>query len=264
VIYAGNASKSLAPGVRLGWLVVPGVHLDRVLEARAHGDWPSALDQLTLAELISSGGYDRHVRRMRIAYRRRRDRLLATVPRITGIDAGLHAVVDDERAVVRQARRWDLVIEGFDAYRFGPASRGPALVPGGPRLRCGPQPAVRAATHQSNGAVGTYGIPNAEGQRKLHGSGIWVFPTIHIFHRQSTVSAPSSILPSALLPKPFGDRMPNPSESTSSMMTDEVLSCLECSRSWVDVPERWRLYVTADTPPQLLLYCPHCARREFD
>ena len=56
VVYAGTASKSLAPGVRLGWLVVPGALLEPVLAARAHGDWPSALDQLTLAELIASGG----------------------------------------------------------------------------------------------------------------------------------------------------------------------------------------------------------------
>ncbi|MGN6798552.1 MAG: PLP-dependent aminotransferase family protein [Gaiellaceae bacterium] len=133
VVYAGTASKSLAPGVRLGWLVVPGELLDPVLAARAHGDWPSALDQLALAELFTSGGYDRHVRRMRITYRRRRDRLLATVQRVTGIDAGLHAVVEldeDEVAVVARARRLDVIVDGLDAYRFGPASRGPALVVG--------------------------------------------------------------------------------------------------------------------------------------
>ena len=133
VVYAGTASKSLAPGVRLGWLVVPGRAPRPVVGARAHGDWPSALDQLTLAELIDSGGYDRHVRRMRLAYRRRRDRLLATVQRVTGIDAGLHAVVEldeDEGDVVERARRADLVVEGLDAYRFGPIERGPALVVG--------------------------------------------------------------------------------------------------------------------------------------
>ena len=133
VVYAGTASKSLAPGVRLGWLVVPGALLDPVLGARAHGDWPSAIDQLTLAELIASGGYDRHVRRMRIAYRRRRDRLVATVERVTGIDAGLHAVVeldDDEADVVARARRLDLIVEGLDGYRFGSERRGPALVVG--------------------------------------------------------------------------------------------------------------------------------------
>jgi len=132
VIYAGTASKSLAPGVRLGWLVVPGPLLDPVLAARAHGDWPSAIDQLTLAELIASGGYDRHVRRMRIAYRRRRDQLASVVDGVRGIDAGLHAIVevDDERAVVERARRHDLIVEGLDAYRFGPSAHGPALVVG--------------------------------------------------------------------------------------------------------------------------------------
>jgi GntR family transcriptional regulator/MocR family aminotransferase len=133
VVYAGTASKSLAPGVRLGWLVVPGALIEPVLAARAHGDWPSAIDQLTLAALIESGGYDRHVRRMRIAYRRRRDRLLATVARVTGIDAGLHAVVEvdaDEASVVARARHHDLLLEGLDEYRFGDRSRGPALVVG--------------------------------------------------------------------------------------------------------------------------------------
>jgi GntR family transcriptional regulator/MocR family aminotransferase len=133
VVYAGTASKSLAPGVRLGWLVVPGELLEPVLAARAHGDWPSALDQLTLAELIASGGYDSHVRKMRIAYRRRRDRLLAAVRGVTGIDAGLHAVVEldeDEAVVVERARRLDLIVEGLDAYRFGRPRRGPGLVVG--------------------------------------------------------------------------------------------------------------------------------------
>jgi GntR family transcriptional regulator/MocR family aminotransferase len=133
VVYAGTASKSLAPGVRLGWLVLPGPLLEPVLAARAHGDWPGALDQLTLAELIESGRYDRHVRRLRLVYRRRRDRLAASVPRLAGIDAGLHAVValdEDERPVVERAQRRDLLLEGLEAYRFGGAARGPALVVG--------------------------------------------------------------------------------------------------------------------------------------
>jgi GntR family transcriptional regulator/MocR family aminotransferase len=70
---------------------------------------------------------------MRIAYRRRRDRLVGAVERVTGIDAGLHAVVeldDDEADVVARARRLDLIVEGLDAYRFGPEPRAPALVVG--------------------------------------------------------------------------------------------------------------------------------------
>ena len=133
VIYAGTASKSLAPGVRLGWLVLPPELVEPAASARAHGDWPGTLDQLTLAELIESGGYDRHVRRMRLVYRRRRDRLAATVPGVTGIDAGLHALVEleeEEAAVLTRARGRDLLLEGLEEYRFGPSRRGPALVIG--------------------------------------------------------------------------------------------------------------------------------------
>ncbi len=135
VVYAGTASKSLAPGLRLGWLVVPPRMLDAVTAGLAAG--PSALDQLTLAEFIASGGYDRQVRRARLAYRRRRDRLAAALHRqgryVTGIAAGLQAVVelpgtDTERAVVAGASRHGLAIDGLECYRAegGPAGDGRA------------------------------------------------------------------------------------------------------------------------------------------
>ncbi len=100
VAYAGTASKTLAPGVRLGWLVLPADLVDDVAAAKAAADrQTSALDQLTLAELIGSGGYDRHIRRCRLMYRRRRDRLVALLReraphmRVTGVAAGMHAVL---------------------------------------------------------------------------------------------------------------------------------------------------------------------------
>src|SRR5439155_761250 len=132
-----SASKTLAPGVRLGWLVPPAHLLDDVVAAKAAADRQSgALDQLTLAELITSGGYDRHVRHCRLAYRRRRDRLVALlharVPpvRVTGIAAGLHAVVElpstvDEREVVAMAAERGLALHGLSAFGGRP---GPALV----------------------------------------------------------------------------------------------------------------------------------------
>ena len=94
VVYAGTASKSLAPGLRLGWLVLPAQLVDEVAEVKnAAGRLSSSLDQLTLAEFIGSGGYDQQVRRVRLAYRRRRDRLVAALRRqapqvrVTGIAA---------------------------------------------------------------------------------------------------------------------------------------------------------------------------------
>ena len=131
VIYAGTASKSLAPSLRLGWLVVPPRLLDAVTAELAAG--PSALDQLTLAEFITSGGYDRQIRRARLAYRRRRDRLADALHRrglrVSGIAAGLHAVLELsgaslERAALSQASQHGLAIEGLESYRADPDDDG--------------------------------------------------------------------------------------------------------------------------------------------
>src|SRR5262249_60872458 len=73
VVYAGTASKSLAPGLRLGWLVLPADLVDEVVAVKsAAGRLSSSLDQLTLAEFLASGAYDRQGRRVRLAYRRPR------------------------------------------------------------------------------------------------------------------------------------------------------------------------------------------------
>jgi GntR family transcriptional regulator/MocR family aminotransferase len=126
VIYAGTASKSLAPGLRLGWLVVPPRLLDAVTAELAAG--PSGLDQLTLAEFIISGGYDRQIRRARLAYRHRRDRLTTVLHevglRASGIAAGLHAVIDFSRTsqecdAMAQGAEHGLALDGLARYRAG-------------------------------------------------------------------------------------------------------------------------------------------------
>jgi GntR family transcriptional regulator / MocR family aminotransferase len=142
VAYAGTASKSLAPGLRLGWLVLPGHLVADVVEAkRAAGRLSSSLDQLTLAEFIGSGGYDRQVRRARVGYRRRRDRLVAELARrapqvrVTGIAAGLHALVvlpagTDERAVVAEGARRGLALQGLAEFSAGAQPHDPAVIVG--------------------------------------------------------------------------------------------------------------------------------------
>ncbi len=101
VVYAGTASKTLAPGLRLGWLAVPADLVGELADAKARADGQAgAMDQLALAELLRSGAFDRHVRRMRLRYRARRDHLAAALaglrpaPRVTGSAAGLQVVVE--------------------------------------------------------------------------------------------------------------------------------------------------------------------------
>jgi GntR family transcriptional regulator/MocR family aminotransferase len=139
VVYAGTASKTLAPGVRLGWLVLPDGLVDEMVEAKASADKQTAtIDQLALAELIASGAYDRHVRRVRLVYRRRRDRLVAMLRekapgvRVTGLAAGMHAVLElpagwDEREVVALASTRGLAVDGLGSFGV---RRGPCLVVG--------------------------------------------------------------------------------------------------------------------------------------
>jgi GntR family transcriptional regulator/MocR family aminotransferase len=142
VVYAGTASKSLAPGLRLGWLVLPSQLVAPVADAQALAvGGVSAIDQLTLAQLIASGSYDRHVRRARLTQRRRRNRLLAMLARhspdvrVTGIAAGLHALVTlpagvGEQAVIDAAARRGLALNGLARFTTGEAPEPGALVIG--------------------------------------------------------------------------------------------------------------------------------------
>jgi GntR family transcriptional regulator/MocR family aminotransferase len=139
VVYAGTAAKSLAPGLRLGWLVPPATLIDEVVEAkRARGAFANTLDQLTLAEFLSAGAFDRQVRRARLAYSRRRERLLATLAgrvELSGIAAGLHAVAhlpggDEQEVVSRAAREHGLALQGLGAFTAAGHERAPALVIG--------------------------------------------------------------------------------------------------------------------------------------
>jgi len=130
VIYAGSASKTLAPGLRLGWFVMPEHLAEPMAAAKIAADRGSpALEQLALADLIIRGEFDRHLRRMRPIYRRRRDALLTALalrlPQLepTGVSAGLHLVTWlpphlDEATVVDAAARAGVGVEGITPYRI--------------------------------------------------------------------------------------------------------------------------------------------------
>jgi GntR family transcriptional regulator/MocR family aminotransferase len=96
-VYAGTVSKTLAPGLRLGWLAAPRRLVEPVAAAKMAADHGSSgFEQLALADFIESGELDRHLRRVRPIYRRRRDAMLAALHRHlpdalpVGASAGLH------------------------------------------------------------------------------------------------------------------------------------------------------------------------------
>jgi len=136
VAYAGTASKTLAPGFRLGWLILPRELVEPFAEAKLLADRGSPiLDQLTFADFLSRGQFDRHLRRMRPIYRSRRDALLRALAQQlpdlepAGIAAGLHLVAWlpqdlDEAAVIAAAAREGVAVAGVTPYRLSPAPRG--------------------------------------------------------------------------------------------------------------------------------------------
>jgi GntR family transcriptional regulator/MocR family aminotransferase len=135
VVYAGSASKTLAPGLRLGWLLVPPRLVGPLATAKEASDRGSAsIEQLAFADFLARGDFDRHLRRMRPVYRARRDALLAAIGaqmpglRPVGASAGLHVLAwlppgVDEAAIVATAAAEGIAIDGLTPYRQ--ASRGP-------------------------------------------------------------------------------------------------------------------------------------------
>ena len=136
VAYAGTASKTLAPGFRLGWIILPSELVEPFAEAKLLADRGSPiLDQLTFADFLSRGEFDRHLRRMRPVYRARRDALLAALaqhlPELepAGIAAGLHLVSWlprdlDEETTIAAAAREGVAVGGVSPYRLSRAEPG--------------------------------------------------------------------------------------------------------------------------------------------
>ncbi|MEU0632149.1 PLP-dependent aminotransferase family protein [Streptomyces sp. NPDC005989] len=99
VAYTGSVSKSLAPGLRLGWLLAPAAMTDEIVARKRTMDLGNpAVDQAVLADFITRGGYDRQLRRCQRAYRERRDTLTSMLAEhfpgteVSGIAAGLHII----------------------------------------------------------------------------------------------------------------------------------------------------------------------------
>jgi DNA-binding transcriptional MocR family regulator len=145
VVLLGSVSKSLAPGLRLGWLVAPPPLAEAVRRSRATSDLGSpVLDQLALAQLIAGGAYDRQLRQLRRRYRARRDALAGALARwlpgavVHGVPAGIQLYLElppghDEAAVVEAAAERGVAVEGVAPMRIAGGGP-PALVLGFARL----------------------------------------------------------------------------------------------------------------------------------
>jgi len=142
VVALGTVSKSLAPALRLGWILCPPAYAQAITTEKHLSDRGSPLlDQLALASLMESGRFDRHLRRMRALYASRRaalvDALAASAPHVwvTGLAAGFHAVAHlpesaDEQAVITAARARSVGLYGMSTYRSTRATTPPQLVLG--------------------------------------------------------------------------------------------------------------------------------------
>jgi len=142
VALLGTVSKSIAPALRIGWVVCPPALIETMAQEKALMDRGSpAIEQLALAALIRSGRYDRHLRHMRSIYARRRDTLVATLKALApdvelhGLAAGFHAVAGlparcNEPAVVEGARERSVGVYGMSRYRASGNPRPPELVLG--------------------------------------------------------------------------------------------------------------------------------------
>ncbi|MFH9586127.1 PLP-dependent aminotransferase family protein [Streptomyces luteogriseus] len=133
VAYTGSVSKSLAPGLRLGWLLVPESWTEEIVERKRTMDLGHpALDQALFARFLERGDYDRQLRRCQRAYRDRRDALVAALDahfpgsRVSGIAAGLHVIAalprrygPEERFLARVAEA-GVAVRPLSAYAHTP------------------------------------------------------------------------------------------------------------------------------------------------
>jgi GntR family transcriptional regulator / MocR family aminotransferase len=162
IVYAGSVSKTLAPALRLGWLVVPEHLVDSVTDEKDLADCGTArIEQQAFASFLARGELDRHLRRMRTEYRRRRDVLVEALGKalpeatIHGIAAGLHATVElpddyDERAILEEARARRIDLTTMRAFWIEPGIRAPTLLVGYGQV---PGPAINTAVRELAQAV---------------------------------------------------------------------------------------------------------------
>ncbi len=128
VIYMGTFSKSIAPAIRIGFLVLPGLLLNSYKErASFYASTVSRIDQKVLCQFLEKGHYERHLNRMRAIYKGKHDALLGALKSledrffIQGEYAGLHILLThkkgmEERKLVALAAEQGIKVYGLSSY----------------------------------------------------------------------------------------------------------------------------------------------------
>jgi GntR family transcriptional regulator/MocR family aminotransferase len=165
VIYAGTASKTLTPAIRLGWLVVPARWRQEVVRQKELADWHSgALEQLALAEMLVTAAYDRHVRKMRRRYQHRRDSLLTALHAVEpglavrGAESGLNLLIGLgdatlEARALAAARQAGVAIDGLATGGYYESRPSAGLLIG---YAASPEHAFRSASQALLASIGPY------------------------------------------------------------------------------------------------------------
>lgn len=184
VLHIGSASKRLAPGLRLGWMLLPSWLTWPLVSAKSIEDrGTEVLGQLALADFVARGELDRHLRRMRLRYAQRRRTLLATLhdlmpaARPREDPAGVFEVLElpaevDEPSLLAAAARRGVGLEGLSWHRSGESKAG-GLLAGYAGL---PEPAIVQAVRLLAEAVdevvsAQVGHPGDEFRRSRQSSG---------------------------------------------------------------------------------------------
>ncbi len=139
VALLGSVSKTLAPALRIGWVLTPPRLLPALRQIKRDSDFGSnALAQAVFARLLQSGQYDRHLRFLRRRYRQRRDALVRAIEgwlpgwEVMGGGGGLHLTVElpsglEEAKLVTAAAHLGLAVLGLQAMSQSGTS-GPGIV----------------------------------------------------------------------------------------------------------------------------------------